>query len=78
MGLADSSPEGRTLSERIRHDFRQLGLPTEPPYPREDILRWFAADKKRRGDTVTLVLPLHLGQCKLVPMRLDDLQGNVS
>ncbi len=43
----------------------KLGLPTETAYGREEILGAAAADKKRRGGDITLVLPTAIGKCIL-------------
>jgi 3-dehydroquinate synthase len=39
------------------------GLPCENPYPAEELLPFMLSDKKRAGDTITLVVPETLGRC---------------
>lgn len=39
------------------------GLPWENPYPAEELLPFMLSDKKRAGDTITLVVPETLGRC---------------
>lgn len=42
-----------------------FGFSTECPYPADDILNAALADKKRNADSITLVLPEHIGKCGL-------------
>ena len=48
-------------------------LPTEAPYPMEALAEIALHDKKRAGDTLMFVLPLAIGQCKLVPVPVQRL-----
>ena len=49
----------------------RAGLPTDTDFTAAELAAAALADKKRRGDTVTLVVPRHMGQCELhqVPVR---------
>lgn len=44
---------------------RACGLPTQSPCSADELCAAAALDKKRRGDTVTLVLPERIGACAL-------------
>ena len=48
-------------------------LPTVCPFGAEEMAAVAMADKKRRGDTVTLVIPDKLGHCRLSPMAAKDI-----
>ena len=49
------------------------GLPTVCPYPASVLAKAALSDKKRRGDTVTLILPTQLGKSVLYPVKADEL-----
>lgn len=44
--------------------FKQVGLPTECPYSAELLFNAATADKKRDGDSITLIVPFGIGNCK--------------
>lgn len=52
---------------------RQEGLPTECPFSAEELTEVATADKKRSGDTITLVIPHGIGNCRLVKAPIDRL-----
>ncbi len=49
------------------------GLPSECPYRAEELVRAAALDKKRRGGSITLVLPQRIGKCALKVIPVDEL-----
>ncbi|MCD8078127.1 MAG: 3-dehydroquinate synthase, partial [Lachnospiraceae bacterium] len=51
-----------------------LGLPRTAPYPPHQLLPWITADKKRRGNRITLVLPRQIGGCELLTLTLPEAQ----
>jgi len=53
---------------------RQYDLPTDCPYPAQAIAQAAMADKKRGGDTITLVIPRAVGNCVLYPLEVDRLE----
>ncbi len=48
-------------------------LPTACPFPAKALAEAALRDKKRRGDTVTLVLPTDLGKSMLYPLKTTEL-----
>lgn len=52
------------------HD--RLGLPSETAYDARALAAAALADKKRHGDTLTLVLPESIGKCVLYPVSVQD------
>ena len=44
---------------------RSCGLPVRSPYPADVLTQAALSDKKRKGDSITLVLPESIGRCKL-------------
>lgn len=51
--------------DRILALLARLGLPTQTPFSAAELASAACGDKKRRGDTITLVLPLRIGECVL-------------
>ncbi len=54
---------------------KKLGLPTECPYSAAELAAAACSDKKRSGDTLTLVIPYGIGDCRLYPLPAADLQA---
>ena len=52
-------------TDAIRSKLTAFGFNTECPYAADDILNAALADKKRNADSITLVLPEHIGKCGL-------------
>jgi len=48
-------------AERIRDDFKAVGLPVEPPVPEAELRAAMLQDKKRTGDALCFVLPVKIG-----------------
>lgn len=51
----------------------QYGLPVETDQSREAICKRALGDKKRRGNTITLVVPTAKDRCKLHPIAVEEL-----
>lgn len=49
------------------------GLPSVCPLPLAQLVEAMRADKKRRGDTITLAVPERVGQCRLLALPMDAL-----
>ncbi|MBR6914856.1 MAG: 3-dehydroquinate synthase [Clostridia bacterium] len=63
--------------DAIASALEKLSLPVACP-PGLDVEAAFEAmthDKKRRGETTTVVIPEKIGKCKLVPMNKEELTG---
>ena len=52
----------------------ESGLPTEATAPLSALTTLLRADKKRKGDTITLVVPEKLGSCCLKKLPIDGLE----
>ena len=68
MGLCENG-----LSEILDNLLIKCGLPTKSPYSAEDLLKVALSDKKRSGDSITLVLPKREGECVLEKIKVDEL-----
>ena len=55
-----------------------VGLPTESPYSAEELYAVATADKKRSGDSISVVLPYGIGDCRLVKIPVSELCGLIS
>ena len=61
--------------ERLTRLLSDLGLPTNvDPYLRPEVLAFIAADKKRRADKLTFVLPGRPGDVRLHTLALAELE----
>lgn len=49
-------------------------LPTDCPFSAKEMAEIAAADKKRSGDKITLVIPYSIGDCRLVPMGIENVE----
>jgi len=64
-------PECRTVLETLLDLYQ---LPKNCTMDRADLLRAARADKKRRGESITLVQPRTLGECELVKTDFQELE----
>lgn len=63
------------IQERLEDTLTENGLPVSCDFPASILAQGAAADKKRRGDTITLVLPKQLGECVLSRVPLSELEN---
>jgi len=61
------------VAERIDSLLVRLGFDIVPPVPVADILREVRHDKKRVDDTIHIVLPEHIGCCRVERVAIDEL-----
>lgn len=53
----------------------KFGFPLDVPYSAQSLAEIALRDKKRKGNTTNLVVPLRIGQCVLHPIGVDKLVG---
>lgn len=63
---------------RIEAALRRQSLPTETDYTAKELAEPALSDKKRRGDTITLVLPERIGKCRLCPVPVTELSSLIA
>lgn len=63
---------GEPCAEQIREALLANGLPVACPFAPEALLETLLSDKKRAGDTLTLVLPEQIGRCVLRPVPVSE------
>ena len=56
----------------------RFGLPTACPYGADELAEVMTSDKKRRGDSVTLVVPEDVGSCALIELPVRELRDFVA
>ena len=64
------------VPRRITQTLTAIGLPTAAAYAPQELAECALPDKKRMGETLTMVLPLEIGRCELAPVdvrRLPEL-----
>ena len=70
LGWAESGCAGR-----IQAVLRAHGLPTVTAYAPRELAAAALADKKRRGESITLVIPEAIGRCTLRKVSVGELEG---
>ena len=53
---------------------RSCGLPVQSPYPAKHLAEAALSDKKRKGSSITLVLPEEIGKCRLEKIDVAQLE----
>ena len=61
------------IADRIAACLVKNGLPTVTSYTAEALAQAALADKKRAGDTITLVIPKKIGACELKKVPVTEL-----
>ena len=54
---------------------KNANLPTECPYTASELVSVATADKKRSGNSINLILPYGIGNCKLHKVAIDELEA---
>ncbi len=63
--------------ERLVKVLKKYNLPTTTDIPMDDLLKVAMKDKKRKGNSITLVLPEKLGKCVLKTVEISELEAMV-
>lgn len=61
------------VAERICSTLKLTGLPISTEYPPEALAEAALADKKRAGDSITIVVPKEIGACELMNIPVSEL-----
>ena len=65
-------PEARD-ARRICSALADLGLPVSTEFSPEALAEAALADKKRAGDSITIVVPKSIGACELMQIPVSEL-----
>lgn len=66
------------LAGRIAACLERNGLPTGTDYTAEALAQAALSDKKRAGDTITVVVPRRMGECELKKLPVRELPGLIA
>ena len=66
------------LVERVAACLAKNGLPTGTDYSAEALAQAALSDKKRAGDTITVVVPRRMGACELKKLPVSQLPGLIA
>ena len=61
------------IAQRIGNCLEKLGLPVSTEFPPEALAEAALADKKRAGDSITIVVPKEIGTCELLKIPVSEL-----
>ncbi|NLL35566.1 MAG: 3-dehydroquinate synthase [Clostridiales bacterium] len=73
LGIAEEE-----CSDRLAAALHKYGLPVYSPFETNELTSAILTDKKRAGDTLTVVLPERPGRCILHKLPVDDIERLVS
>lgn len=73
MKVAQQLGAHNDLDEFLASLLCEIGLPTELPYPQEEIFRALLSDKKKLGDTVNFILVRSLGRAEIQQIDVETL-----
>ena len=65
-------------SEQLVDILERFGFPLDCPYSAWELADAAMADKKRRGDNITLVIPVAIGKCRLKTIPVSSLEQFIS
>ena len=71
MGLAAMTKYDAIVCDALKAH----GLPVDCPYPAKELCKLMISDKKRRGDSITLVVPNGIGSCRLEDVAFEKLES---
>lgn len=61
--------------ERVLNLIQQYGLPTKTNYSPDTLLQAMYSDKKRAGQTISLIVPTTVGHCEIRRMTMTDMES---
>ena len=64
---------GPETVETLEAALRQYGLPTGTDYPCARLAKAVAADKKRSGGSMNLVVPESIGTCRICRVAMEEI-----
>lgn len=56
---------------------KALGLPFETEYSVEELMQPMLSDKKRAGSTVSFIVPNSVGDCGILPLKIEEIKNFV-
>ncbi len=74
-GAAACGFSSQNCCDRVNDLLTRFGLPVTTEYSAEELFAFTLSDKKRRGDSVSLIIPREIGFCEIVPTPVDTLKS---
>ena len=65
----------RADADEVIAMLKSYNLPVDCPFGAKEMAKVASADKKRSGDKIILAVPYAIGDCRLVPMEIDNVEG---
>ena len=76
IGMAIIAKAGcKDIYERLKAVLHRFHLPTTTMFTANQLYHCALSDKKRAGGTVNLIIPNRIGDCSIVPIRVDNLES---
>lgn len=75
LGWTAEEEIGARTADRICSALKNMDLPVSAEYPPEALARAALSDKKRAGDSITLVVPKQIGHCELKKIPVSELES---
>lgn len=66
---------GQEVPEKLEDYLSRCSLPDKSPFGADVLMPFITGDKKRSGNTVSLILPETPSRCRIVPTEFDRLNG---
>ena len=61
-------------ARQVEQVLRRFGLPVTTPFSAAQLTQYALSDKKRAGDTITLIVPREIGRCDRVAVPVSELE----
>ena len=65
----------KTIYSRLVSVLQKFNLPTATDFTAKQLFASALSDKKRSGGTVNLIVPENIGECKIIPTPIDELES---
>ena len=65
----------KTIYSRLVSVLQKFNLPTATDFTAKQLFTSALSDKKRSGGTVNLIVPENIGECKIIPTPIDELES---
>lgn len=72
---ADEGICGRECAEEIRTVIEKFGLPTKCEYNADELYDMMLKDKKRKGSSISVIVPERIGRCSIKRLELTELRS---
>ena len=64
-----------SVAQHLEHVLEKFSLPTATDYSAQTLYMSALSDKKRNGGTVNVIVPVQIGNCRILPLPVNDLKS---